>query len=305
MPTQLIRLQLIEGDPEGLRTASIAGRTTMVLACPWTDIKALLGREEAKRPAVYVLVGLPAADAATALGQVIYIGECDSLADRFKGNHHKHDAAEWVEIFLATTSDGTFNKAHARLAEHLLVKLARDTKRATVLNGGTTTGKLDEGDQAFAQEFASNVSTLAQTLGLGVFRAPIVMSSMPDAGPVEGAHEAPEFKFKYTNYPVAATMVPSGKEFVIKAGSLARATDMAGLGDGYRALRAKARKDGVLVPTDKVDYERFATDFPTSSASAAGAMIYGSACAGPVAWYHVKTNQSYKDWQAAQSGQKE
>ena len=300
MKTQLVRLQLLDGDPAGLRNAAMAGRTTLLYACPWTQIQSLMAQDEAKRTAVYILAGVEPNDAAG--GQiVIYVGECDSLVERFAA-HHKKDAAEWTEIFLATTTDGAFNKTHARYAEHWLVQKALITKQSKILNGGTGPGKLDIGDQAFAEDFARNVSVLAQTLGLGVFRQPLAVTNEKINDNQFSETAIPTFEFKYTNYPVAALMVPSGNQFVIKAGSLSRATDMAGLQDGYRTMRANARKDGILI-ADKDGYERFTIDFPTPSTSAAGSMIYGSACAGPVAWYHVDTKESFKDWQARQAGE--
>ena len=39
MKTQLVRLQLLDGDPAGLRNAAMAGRTTLLYACPWTQIQ--------------------------------------------------------------------------------------------------------------------------------------------------------------------------------------------------------------------------------------------------------------------------
>ena len=160
MGTQLVRLTLLDGDPEGLRSVSVAGRTTLLTGCPWPKLQSLLARPEAARPAVYLMLGRSFDDAQ----EVVYIGECDSLANRFK-QHHKEEAADWTEIFSATTTESTFNKAHARLAEHLLVQRAKVINRASVLTSLTSPGVLDEGDKAFTAEFVENVVTLTQILG--------------------------------------------------------------------------------------------------------------------------------------------
>lgn len=318
MPTQMIRLILLNGDPEGLRSAAIAGRTTVLIACPWTQLKTLLDRDEARRPAVYLLFGSPLSDASQAYEQSIYIGECDSLAERFSGGHHKAEAAEWSQIFLATTTEGTFNKAHARLAEHRLRERAVEANRADVLTKASSEGRIDEGDAAFAHEFVENVVVLAQTLGLTLFRRPVTRvprtpqpsltsgSEQPSSGySSTSPSNGPElFDFDYRRgETIKAQMALDGAEFVVTAGSLARADDLEGLSTTLAQKRRAAREAGILVP-DQPGLERFTSDYATSSPSAAGSLVYGSACAGPIAWRHVKSGLLYKDWLATEAGAK-
>jgi hypothetical protein len=303
MATQMIRLILLDGDPDGLRSASIAGRTTVVWACPWVQMKSLLKRPDAARPGVYFMVGTPTPGATFEHDQTIYIGECDSPADRFSGKHHQQDAAEWSQIFLATTTEGTFNKAHARHAEDRLVGIVKAAGRAHCLNGGTSPGKVDEGDYAFAADFVTNVVMLAQTLGLSLFRS-AVSSSSKDGVLVNTLITASlpiVFKFAYTGTPLDARMILDGSEFVIQAGSHARAKDMPGLPDLIRSLRTAARDSGVLVDGPSPGLQAFTKDYPMKSPSGAGSMVYGSACAGPIAWRHAQTNQTYKEWLTEQT----
>lgn len=311
MVTQLIRLILLDGDPEGLRSAVVAGRTTVILACPWTRLRGLLTRDEAKRPAVYFLVGTPLDATGQAFDQSIYVGECDSLAERFSGGHHKAEAAEWSQIFVATTSEGTFNKAHARLAEHRLRERAVQANRAEVLTKSSSEGRIDEGDAAFANEFVENVVLLAQTLGLNLFRLPVTrISSVPKPlgdqatqSVVAPGNTEPEiFEFDYRKgETIRARMALDGSEFVVLAGSLARAKDLEGLSQTIAEKRRAAREAGILVP-DQPGLERFTRDYATSSPSAAGSMVYGSSCAGPIAWRHVHSGLLYKDWLLKETG---
>lgn len=293
---QLVRLVLLDGDPEGLRSVSIAGRTTVVTGCPYAGLQGLRKRDEARRPAAYFLVG----DDLQQQREAVYIGECDSLDDRFAGSHHALDRADWRHIFVASTSDRTFNKAHARRAEHLLVQRALETKRAAVLTKQTSAGELDDGDSAFAREFVTNVFILAEILGVGVFRPPptVVAANGTSSVPTQaGSQEL--FEFSYTGQAIPARMVIDGKDFVILKGSKALAEDKTGLPDSIRAMRQAARAAGLLVkdPADP-NFEVFTADHPASSTSAAGSMVYGSSCAGPIAWRHAVTRQSYKDWTA-------
>ena len=267
-------------------------------------MKALIDRPKAGRPGVYFMTGPTLSDDITGFDQALYIGECDSLAERFASKHHKADAAEWSQIFLATTSEGTFNKAHARNAEYRLRQIAAEAKRSIVLTQASAVGVLDEGDTAFSLEFVSNVETLAQTLGMTLFRPPISKRQpipMAVSGVVVSTTAAepamPQvFDFDYTNASIPAQLVLDGSEFVIRRGSRARKADMPGLSYSLRAQRERARRAGILVATTDAKFEEFASDYPTRSTSAAGSMVYGSSCAGPIAWRHVGTRLLYKDW---------
>jgi hypothetical protein len=303
LAVQLIRLQLLDGDPEGLRSAQVAGRTTILVGAPWHELKLLLARDEAERPAVYLLVGDPPVSAApTMFDEAIYIGECDSLADRFAQKHHKAEAAEWSQIYVATAAEDTFNKAHARLVEHLLRLRAEEAGRGLVLTKASSPGSLGGGDEAFAREFVDNVVVLAQVLGVGLFR-PKVQLNAPVNAPLPPAHAAnPVFRFKYTQQTIPARMTIDGKSFVIIKGSKALARDDAGMLESVRLMRRKAAQAGALTHSSDAKFLEFTSDYPTTSVSAAGSLVYGSACAGPKAWFGESTGKSYEECSVVNAG---
>jgi hypothetical protein len=269
--------------------------------------------------------------------EVAYIGECDSLVNRF-AQHSQARAADWGQIFLATTTETTFNKAHARLAEHLLCNRARSAGRAELYTKTTSPGNIDAdlGDMAYTHEFVENVATLAQALGILLFRPLLrvnrqVVTSNAYAmgtdfesnltsrstGSESLAKKAdyesetmdneielrsqsiklPIFIFRYHGNSTPARMITDGKDFVILKGSKARAEDFLSLPAGVKRMREAARLNKSLV-RDELDntLEIFQADFPTTSASAAGSMVYGASCAGPRAWFHEETNLSYDEW---------
>jgi hypothetical protein len=63
-------------------------------------------------------------------------------------------------------------------------------------------------------------------------------------------------------------------------------------------MRDQARVDNALTKDPNSSLEVFQKDFPTTSVSAAGSMVYGSARSGPIAWRHIGTGKLYKDWVA-------
>ena len=174
-----------------------------------------------------------------------------------------------------------------------------------MLTINTSPGDVDEGDSAFTREFVSNVVTLAQTLGVLLFRPTLEsrtesqlagVSGSNGSSPTEAAIQN-EFYFQYTNEKIPARMVTDGKDFVVLKGSKAR-PDGAGIPARIKELRAVARSTGVLAKEPGDMLETFKEDFATTSSSAAGCMVYGSACSGPSAWHHVSTKQAYRVWVA-------
>jgi hypothetical protein len=92
-------------------------------------------------------------------------------------------------------------------------------------------------------------------------------------------------------------MITDGKDFVILKGSKAR-PDGIGISGGIKQMRDAARAAKILTKDPGSSLEVFQADYPTTSVSTAGAMVYGSPCRGPVAWRHVGTGELYSEWVA-------
>lgn len=304
MAITLIRLTLLEGDPDSLRMAEIAGRTTKLIAGPISAIDRLLARPEAQRPAVYFLYGTDFEQTSDA----IYVGECDAIARRFNGQHDAMKKAEWRQLVAAFSSDAIFNSAHGRRAEHLLVEQARRSARATVLTLRSGRGDLDEGDAAIAGQFAADVTILAETLGFPAFRSSgLVRPRGTSAGDGSVAPiESDEALFRFIGETrFQATMRVEGDDFIVLKDSVARPDETTGCADSIRALRARLRDAGALVHDPITGLLRLERDVPLNSTSAAGGLIAGRNSRGPNEWVHVRSGQTYALWieakQAAQA----
>ncbi|MGK7867852.1 hypothetical protein ACFHPP_11330 [Falsiroseomonas sp. E2-1-a20] len=259
-------------------------------------------RDEAKRPAIYFLSGEGEA------GEVIYIGECDSLAERFRGKHHALEKADWRQITVASTTDETFNKAHARRAEHLLVEASRILRRALVLTDQTSLGKLSDGDAAFAQGFVDDVALLAEIIGVRVFRAPPNQAPMQRLDPAKAPRPAlatppsldiavgDTFRFVGAR-DINAQMRADGSGFIILAGSELRKSAPGATPPGIIALRNRALQSDLLEShPEKSELMRFKTDFPVGSTSAAAGVLTGTSLRGPHAWLHEAPGRRYDQW---------
>ncbi|NKE45946.1 GIY-YIG nuclease family protein [Roseomonas frigidaquae] len=273
-------------------------------------------REEGSRPAVYFLSG--ESDGVDA----IYIGECDSLSDRFRGKHHALEKADWQQIAVASTTDETFNKAHARRAEHLLVEVARSLRRTKVFTDQTSAGKLSDGDAAFARDFADDVALLAEILGVRVFRgrpSPMIAEgklneknnatlsaeiakrenpAQPFAA-INPGHEslnAEIFRFIGAR-DVSAQMMADGTGFILLAGSELRKSVGGACPTSSLALRTKLHQSDLLEQhPQKPAFLRLRSDFPVGSTSAAAAVLTCTSLRGPHVWEHEATGQRYDKW---------
>lgn len=256
MSAQMIRLVLLSGQPNGLRFIQLAGRTTMLTACPMTTRSEIYNRPEGDRPAVYILVG-PDPDGMDR--DAVYIGECDSLKERFRGGHHALGRTEWAEIYVATTTDGILNKAHALFVEDLLRKRVEATGLARDLTERSSPPTLDEGDQAFSVAFADDISLLARVLGLGVFapraRQLLAKGSMSMTTSLSGTLTALHSElleadlpiFEYSTKGARGLMQPSGSEFILLEGStLAKSEAATAPGKAVR-VRAEGLAAGLIV----------------------------------------------------------
>lgn len=310
--TKLIRITLHDGDPDGMRTVNIANSTTVLISCPLTQIGRLREREEADRPAVYFLSGDDEGS------DVIYIGECDSFGDRFRGRHHALAKAEWQQVTLATTSDETFNKAHARRAEHMLVERARELKRSRVFTDQTSPGKLSEGDAALASDFVADVALMAEIIGVRVFRGRELIqapSAAPNVGPVSTSFVPLEMApasvatnlpfsadtddvFRFTGVrDVEGLMKIDGTRFILLAGSEVRQSNSPSCPSAVLPVRERLISAGLAEPIGtRPGYLRLKVDVPAGSTSAAAGILAGTSLRGPHVWEHIRSGLRYDRW---------
>lgn len=92
MSGKLIRLFLVDGNPNGLRTLEISNMTIYATMFPRTKLKEFLKRSEAKKPGSYILLG---GSLENTTEKIAYIGEGEPVESRLKA----HAAGKIKEIF--------------------------------------------------------------------------------------------------------------------------------------------------------------------------------------------------------------
>lgn len=287
MPGRSVRLFLIDGTPQGMRTAEVGNWTGLALVCPRTDLVRLRARDEVRRTGVYILVG-PSESSAS--GVAVYVGEGDDVWDRLSSHDERKDFWTWVTIFVS--KDENLTKAHVRWLESRIVADIVKAKRAESINANAPGGnKLPEPDTADMETYYENVRLLLPTLGLNIFETEAVV-------PPRGSAAAPSLVLELGWEDWVATCHVVDGQFVVQALSTARVREVDSLGDGSRATRAALRSQGVLVPFG--DVLRFTQDYAFESPSAAAAVVSGTGLNGRTAWKVKGTDLTYKEWQERQ-----
>ena len=283
-----MRLFLVDGTPGGLVTAEIMNWTGHVLAGPRSDLPGLLRREEARRTGVYLLLG----DAPDSVGGVrVYVGEGDDISTRLTSHAREKDF--WERAVLLTSKDANLTKAHARYLESRFLQIARDARRAEVINGtAPPVIALPEADVSDMEYFISQALIALPVLGVNVLRAPASIQVEPLPGQ-QLLDAPPRFTFEQRREGLVAQAIEVDGEFTVLAGSQARSKQV-GKGS-YVALRQRLERDGTIDTASSPAV--FTKDQVFASPSAAATVIAGRSANGRSEWIEDISRLSYGEWQ--------
>jgi hypothetical protein len=277
---------LVDGTPQGMRTAEVGNWTGLALMCPRTDLSRLALRPEVKKTGVYILVGPSETDPSSVS---VYVGEGDEVWTRLQSHDAKRDF--WTQVVVFVSKDENLTKAHVRWLEAKLVTEIKSAKRAEVLNGTEPSGgKLPEADTADMETYFENVQLLLPTLGVSVFAV--------ESGATDGEYPAAsELTLEMSWEDAHAECVVRDGQFVVTAGSTARTKEVASLGIGSRALRKRLMEAGVLLPAGQAGLLQFTQSYAFDSPSAAAAVVAGTGLNGRAHWLVKGEGVPYKEWQ--------
>lgn len=163
-----VRLFVVDGSPNGLMTAEIVNWSGKIVVAPRSRLADLLARKEAGRTGVYLLAGL---DPARASGRKLYVGEADDVRTRLR----RHDAEEAMDFFdrvaIVISTDENLTKAHVRVLESQLIRLAAQAVDTTLVNGTALDfAGLPEADLADMESFLEQLLMVLPILGVDLFR---------------------------------------------------------------------------------------------------------------------------------------
>lgn len=314
-----IRVFLVDGSPGGLITAEIMNWTGHVLFAPRSRLVDLLGRAEASKTGVYLLVG----EQADGVPRV-YVGEGDNVGIRIAAHSRDETKDFWEQVCLVTSKDTNLTKAHVRYLESRLLSLIRAEGRAELANGTAPDGiQLPEADSSDMEYFVEQLQVLLPVLGLGFVRqsppraqvnpnggddtlvmetegALAARASYPRSRPSVVGAQSPIFVLSDRSALVTAKAVELDGQMVILSGSEAKQTEMASLASNIRGYRRRLIETGKLGVSGKQGVLVFNEDVSFTSPSAAAQAVMGTSRNGRTDWVTEKDGITYASWQEQQ-----
>jgi len=161
-----IKIFLIDGEPNGLKTAELSNWVGQAIVIPRNKLKEIKHRSECIKPAVYFLIGK---DSEEALLPTTYIGEAENLWSRL----FTHDSSKdfWQTAIAFVSKDNNLTKAHVRYLESRCLTIANQIKRFNLENSTEASlPTLSEADTAEMEEFLDNLKLLLSALGYPILQ---------------------------------------------------------------------------------------------------------------------------------------
>jgi hypothetical protein len=270
MPGSVIRIFLVDGKPDGLRTIELSNSTVLGTVFPRPSLETFLKRSSAQRPGSYILIGrdIDANDT-----QMVYVGEGDPVGPRLKA--HGVQKEFWTEAAVFTSKDDYLTKTQIQYLEVGLVEAIKSAARAKLDNMNSPTApNISEADQAEVTGFFETIKLLLGASGFNFLQSweePVVLSK---------TKEVFYFRVKFAE----ARMVRSASSYIVLAGSTAQAKSTPSAAGWIEKLRNQLSEAGNLVPTSSPNLLQFSKDTAFSSPSAAAAIVYGGNKNGQITW---------------------
>lgn len=289
-----INLFLVDGDPHGLRTATLSNWIGQTVVCPRTRLSDLSSRDEVQRSGVYVLLGEDSEQNRPAL----YIGEGDRIWSRIRA--HDREKEFWHTVYTFSSRDEKLTKSHVRYLESRLIQVAQRNRRSVVLNGTAPPApQLPESDIADMEHFLTNILLLLPILNCNLFtQIPLIIKKKDNAEISEGglSEGGTNFTLIHGRVPANAIVLTNG-EFVVLAGSKARKEVSPSMHKGHRRHREELIDSGILKDSGDPKFLEFTQDVQFNSPTAAVAVIRTQSLNGRKEWrLDGRTETTYHMW---------
>ena len=280
------QIMLIEGDPNGLRTADFGPSWTgKIIASPRSSITVLKEREEVKHSGLYILTGPdPESDGSTR----VYIGEGETLKERLY--HHERNKEFWDSFYgvVSKNKNSELTKTNIRYLESLSINRA-DTVNRAILDNRTKPDQpvIQEIEKIQMDVYFRMMTTMLPLLGCNVLSPTRPIIGNEESKEVQDFDEL--FVIKMKNG-VVANGIQNGSEFVVLEGSNASMEEGKSWVNG-RKFREQLIREGALV--EEGPHLRFTRDVAFKSPSAAASVVRALQTNGRYSWKEVKSGKQY------------
>ncbi len=264
-----IKIFLIDGEPNGLKTAELSNWVGQAIVIPRNKLKEIKQRSECHKPAVYFLIGKESEEA---LLPTTYIGEAENLWNRLS----THDSSKdfWQTVVAFVSKDNNLTKAHVRYLESRCLSVANKVKRFNLENSTESSlPSLPEADMSEMEEFLENLKLLLSALGYPILQEVVAKGQKNVSDPI--------FICKGKDALATGRMTNDG--FVVYQGSTATTNISNAVIDRNQKIIDKLLLNSYLKKKDDNLYV-FVKDYVFNSPSAASDIILGNSTSGWKKW---------------------
>lgn len=274
-----IKIFLIDGEPNGLKTAELSNWVGQAIVIPRNKLKEIKQRSECNKPSVYFLIGKKSEEA---LLPTAYIGEAENLWNRLS----THDSSKdfWQTAVAFVSKDNNLTKAHVKYLESRCLSLANKVKRFDLENGTESSlPSLPEADMSEMDEFLENLKLLLSALGYPILQEVIAKEQKNISDPV----------FICKGKSALATGRMTNEGFAVYQGSTATTNISKAVIDRNQKIIDKLLLNNYLEKKSDSLYV-FIKDYVFNSPSAASDIVLGNSTSGWKKW-RTKNGRSLEE----------
>lgn len=277
----LIRLFLVDGSPNGLKTIEISNMTIYTTIFPRAKLKEFLNRPESKKPGSYILLGNSIENPNETIA---YIGEGDPVEDRLKTHAAgKNQKDFWNEAIVFTSKDDYITKTQIQYLESELYRLAYEADKV-ILDNTQRPSKpnLSEVDNSEMEQFIEAIRLIMSSIGVDILESQKVLyeKKKPKAERI--------FEFRTKN--VEAKMKIVEEKYIVLKGSTAVLNNRPSASEAIIKMRNNLVKKGIMEKTADNKFYIFKEDYIFNSPSYAAAAISGGEENGRTQWKYKGMN---------------
>ncbi|MCK9226058.1 MAG: GIY-YIG nuclease family protein [Candidatus Muirbacterium halophilum] len=262
-----IQIFLPDGNPVGVKKIEITSRTIKGIYIPRAKFESADSIPELKKPGVYFLIG--GED-----NEECYIGESENCYDRLKHHNNKKDFWNKAIIFVSKVDDG-FMKSHVKYLEHIMIKMATECDRYTIVNSNTTKESvIPETIKTDIDDYFNDIRLLLSTLGFSVFEKAVKDSNSTNSSDI--------LYCKCKNALASGEYTEEG--LVVLKGSTITDYITESAHDFIKKTRDKLIQKEILKKEKNDNLYHFTKDYIFSSPSTAAGVIRGSNSNGWIEW---------------------
>lgn len=286
---KLIRLFLVEGDPDGIVTAEIQNMTIYATSFPRTKINVFRKRVEAKKAGTYILIG---DNLENPMKPIVYVGEGAPVIDRIQShNESKYKKDFWDRAIVFSSKDDYLTKTQIQYLESKLVSEINKIQGAIAENIQLPKEPiLSEVDRAEMEEFYMALSLLLKTFGYDFLEEKSVdIERIKETNQTEdGFMDGLLFKFKIKE--AEAHMKIIDNDYVVLEGSTIVKQQRQHIQPGILEARTTLLSKGQLVEDENDSLYRMTVNYAFQSPSYASGFVAGGNDNGWTSWkYKGKT----------------